>query len=320
MVSGAAKREPAKTGPAKTAEKPHAVAGTARKREENTAYREIDARNSAQRIKDLMDSGKLTVALDNVFSLKSDMREAVKNELTVTIPLGSRDADLRPIAGGALIQSYLDLGQLDRADIEGKLYAIIESSEPEYDNEGETVEQTPDDVLFKVTACMVFAAELVERSGAHPEEKNVMYSAQDSILDQFLAENLCKVQKTRKKRLSRFSEAIEASGGEAAAKYAIYYNGAKKSTGSVFMRFLGDSTVFRITAALIAALCLVSIGFYSFSTSPIMSFIAKDTHLCMYVIMVEVFFIIGMSLLCVIVGFGGKIRAMKKKQKNNSVE
>lgn len=82
------------------------------------------------RISSLMDKSRFEDALSIVFSLRGDARRAVRDNLSVTIPMGSRDGDLRGIAAGALVQSYLELGKIVRRDIEEKLFAIIESSEP----------------------------------------------------------------------------------------------------------------------------------------------------------------------------------------------
>lgn len=266
-------------------------------------------------ITSLLEGGKLSSAIDVVLSLRGAIRTAVRENVSVTIPLGSRDSDLRRIAAGALIQSYLENGKILRRDIEDKLYAIIESSEPEYDDDDEIIEQSPADILYKVTACMVFVAELTERSGNHPAEKNAMYAAGDSLLDQFLTDNIDEVQKKNKKRLAVLAEAIKASGGQVAEKFVRYYEASKKSAQSPVMSFLGDSRAFHVTVGVICVLCLLTLGFYIFTTSPLMSFVAKDSTVMLFVIMAEVFFMIGMSLLCVIIGYGGRMRALKKSKK-----
>lgn len=271
----------------------------------------------AETVTALLERGKLSSAVDVVLSLRGASRTAVRENVSVTIPLGSRDSDLRRIAAGALIQSYLENGKIVRRDIEDKLYAIIESSEPEYDDDDEIIEQTPEDILYKVTACMTFVAELTERSGNHPDEKNAMYAAGDSLLDQFLSDNMGEVQKKNKKRLAVLAEAIKASGGQVADKFAHYYEATKQSGRSPVMHFLGDSIAFRVAAGVICALCLLTLGFYIFTDSPLLSFVAKDTTVMLFVIMAEVFFMIGMALLCVIIGFGGKMRAEKKARKKS---
>ncbi len=265
----------------------------------------------------LLETGKLSGAIDIVLSLRGATRAAVKDNVSVTIPLGSRDCDLRRISAGALIQSYLDNGKIIRRDIEDKLYAIIESSEPEYDDDDEIIEQTPEDILYKVTACMAFVAELTERSGNHPDEKNVMYAAGDSVFDLFMADNMAEVQKKSKKRLAVLSEAIKASGGQVAKKFEHYYEASKKSAQSPVMRFLGDALAFRVTMAVICVLCLLTLGFYLFTSSPLLTFVAKDSAVMAFVIMAEVFFMIGMVLLCVIIGFGGRMRALNKTKKQS---
>lgn len=263
----------------------------------------------------LLEGGKLSSAIDIVLSLRGASRNAVRENVSVTIPLGSRDSDLRRISAGALIQSYLENGKIVRRDIEDKLYAIIESSEPEYDDDDEIIEQTPEDILYKVTACMAFVAELTERSGNHPDEKNAMYSAGDSVLDQFLSDNMAEVQRKNKKRLAVLAEAIKASGGQVAQKFTHYYEASKKSAQSPVMRFLGDALAFRVTMSVIGVLCLLTLGFYIFTSSPIMKFVAKDNAVMAFVIMAEIFFMVGMALLCVIIGFGGRMRALKKASK-----
>lgn len=265
----------------------------------------------------LLEGGKLSSAIDIVLSLRGANRTALRENVSVTIPLGSRDSDLRRISAGALIQSYLDNGKIVRRDIEDKLYAIIESSEPEYDDDDEIIEQTPADILYKVTACMAFVAELTERSGNHPDEKNAMYAAGDSVLDQFMADNMAEVQKKNKKRLAVLSEAIKASGGQVAQKFAYYYEASKKSAQSPVMSFIGDALAFRVALGVISVLCLLTLGFYIFTKSPLLTFVAKDSAIMIFVIMAEVFFMIGMALLCVIIGFGGRMRALKKTGKKS---
>ena len=120
------------------------------------SFSEQDVMALCTRISSLMDKSRFEDALSIVFSLRGDARRAVRDNLSVTIPMGSRDGDLRGIAAGALVQSYLELGKIVRRDIEEKLFAIIESSEPEYDEDDEIIEQTPDDILYKVTACVIF--------------------------------------------------------------------------------------------------------------------------------------------------------------------
>ena len=295
------------------------TAGAAAKKS-GAAFRENEARNAAQSISELLGAGRLSQALDKTLSVDEEIREAVKSNISVKIPLGSRDSDLRQIAAGALIQSYLDCGNIDRDDLEDKLFAIIESSEPEYDENDEIVEQTKDDVLYKVTACEVFAAELVEKSGSHPVQKRAMYGDDDSVLDACLFDNLTEVQKTNKKRLALLCGAVEASGGDVGEKFMLYYAEAKKANAPLIVKFFGDSPIFKIASAAIVALCLVSIGFYVFSASSIFSFVAKDSAIMLYVVMAEVFFIIGMALLCVIVGFGGKMKALKRAEKQQKSE
>lgn len=88
-----------------------------------------DVNDASAAITRFLDSGKLSSALDLVFTLKGALRLAVKDTVNVTIPMGSHDNELRQIAAGALIQSYLEQGKIVRRDIEEKLYAIIESSD-----------------------------------------------------------------------------------------------------------------------------------------------------------------------------------------------
>lgn len=301
----AKKKTPAKTG---------AVANASAKA---PAVNAAQIQKISHTVTALLEGGKLSSAIDIILSLRGVNRTAVKENVSVTIPLGSRDSDLRRIAAGALIQSYLENGKIVRRDIEDKLYAIIESSEPEYDDDDEIIEQTPADILYKVTACMAFVAELTERSGNHPDEKNAMYAAGDSVLDQFMADNMAEVQKKNKKRLAVLSEAIKASGGQVAVKFEHYYEASRKSAQSPVMRFIGDALAFRVTLGVIGVLCLLTLGFYLFTKSPLLTFVAKDSAVMVFVIMAEVFFMIGMALLCVIIGFGGRMRALKKSEKKS---
>ena len=159
------------------------------------SFSEQDVMALCTRISSLMDKSRFEDALSIVFSLRGDARRAVRDNLSVTIPMGSRDGDLRGIAAGAPVQSYLELGKIVRRDIEEKLFAIIESSEPEYDEDDEIIEQTPDDILYKVTACVIFMCVMCEASGNHPNEKSALYDAGDSILDPSLSDHLDTVMK-----------------------------------------------------------------------------------------------------------------------------
>ena len=281
-----------------------------------------DVDRAAKTISSLVEAGKLSSALDLVLCLRGSFRQAVREKAHITIPLGSRDADLRRIAAGALIQSYLEQGKIVRRDIENKLYAIIESSEPEYDEDDEVIEQTDDDIRYKVTACMVFAAELTERSGNHPDEKSAMYASGDSALDQFLAENLGEVQRTNKKRLSTLAAAIAASGGEVADKFAYYYDDAKKNGETAASRFFGASVAFKAAAAIVGVLCLITLILYivKFPSSGLnasfISFVAKENSpIMLFTIAAEVFALIGMGILCVIVSLAGQNKDTKKSGK-----
>ena len=284
------------------APKPAAKQGAPKK---NYSLDDVD--RAAQSISSLVETGKLSSALDLVLCLRGSFRQEVKEKASITIPLGSRDSDLRRIAAGALIQSYLDQGKIVRRDIENKLYAIIESSEPEYDQNDEIIEQSEDDLLYKVTACMVFAAELTERCGNHPDEKSAMYAAGDSVLDSFLADNMKEVQRSNKKRLAMLASAINASGGEVAAKFNEYYEDSKRTSGSSVSRFLGKDTSFWIATAVVGFVCLISVILYIFlfPSSGINTIIGKaaadKSPILWFAIFMELFFLIGMSLLCVII-------------------
>lgn len=287
---------------------------------EKKGYTKEQVDRAALTISTLVEQGKLSSALDLVLCLRGAFRQAVREKASVTIPLGSRDADLRRIAAGALIQSYLEQGKIVRRDIEDKLYAIIESSEPEYDDDDEIIEQTPEDVLYKVTACMVFAAELTERSGKHPDEKNAMYASGDSVLDSFLADNLGEAVRTNGKRVDLLADALEASGGEVTQKFFEYYGETKSSGRSAIARFFGDSVAFKVAAGIVGLLCLITLILYvtkfpsSGLNAQIFGFVAKENGpIMIFVIMAQVFALIGMSILCVIVGFAGKTKDRKRK-------
>lgn len=304
--------KPAATGAKKAA--------GAKPKSSGKGFSSSDVDRAAETISSLVESGKLSSALDLVLCLRGAFRQSVREKASITIPLGSRDSDLRRIAAGALIQSYLEQGKIVRRDIENKLFAIIESSEPEINADDEVVEQTEEDVLYKVTACMTFAAELTERSGNHPDEKRAMYASGDSVLDSFLADNIDEVSRTNKKRLGVLAEAIKASGGEVADKFIGYYENAKEASGSPIARFFGDSTAFRIAAAVVGLLCFITLILYivkfpsSGINAQILGFVAKDNSpIMLFAIGAELFLTVGIALLCVVIGFGKK----KKDQKNN---
>ena len=303
-----AKNKTAGSTAAANGAKSAAPAGGAAKKGESQS----DVDRAAKTISSLIEGGKLSSALDLVLCLRGAFRQSVREKAHVTIPLGSRDSDLRRIAAGALIQSYLEQGKIVRRDIENKLYAIIESSEPEYDEDDEIVEQTPQDVLYKVAACMVFAAELTEKSGNHPDEKSAMYASGDSVLDQFLADNLGEVYRTNKKRLATLASAVAASGGEVAAKFAKYYDDVRGTGETPAARFLGNSTAFKAAAAIVALFCFITLLIYivKFPSSGInaslINFIAKENGpIMLFAIAAEVFAIIGIGILCVIL-YSGK--------------
>lgn len=288
----------------------------------NKTFSQSDVDRAAKAITDFIEQGKLSSALDLVLCLRGAFRQAVREKTSVTVPLGSRDADLRRIAAGALIQSYLEQGKIVRKDIENKLYAIIESSEPEYDDNDEVVEQTDEDVLYKVLACMTFAAELTEKSGKHPDEKSAMYASGDSVLDSFYADNMDEVLRTNKKRLAVLADAIKASGGEVAEKFTSYYEEAKETSSPSVAGFFGDSVAFRIAAAVVGVLCLITLILYvvrfpsSALNSRIFGFVAKENGPIMFfIILSEIFALIGMSILCVIVGFAGRTKDKKRRTK-----
>lgn len=280
------------------------------------AFTKADVDEAAVTINRLMDAGKFDRALDLVFTLKGALRAAVRDTVTVTIPMGSRDSELRQIAAGALIQSYLEQGKIVRRDIEDKLFAIIESSEPEYDEDDEIIEQSPEEILYKVTACVVFACSLCESSGNHPNEKSAMYEAGDSVLDSFLAENLDTVMRKYKKRTVILAEAVKMQGGFVGAKFASYVEESAKNVESVFLKFLGDKTSFRVTAGVLLGLCLLTVILYLVNRSGLLSFVATDNTVMLFIIGAEIFFIVGMILLAVLIGFGKEKEKKKNVQRN----
>ena len=278
-------------------------------------FTKADVDEACAAINRLMDAGKLENALDLVFTLKGALRAAVRDSVTVTIPMGSHDHELRQIAAGALIQSYLEQGKIVRRDIEDKLFAIIESSEPEYDEDDEIIEQSPDEILYKVTACVVFACVLCEGCGNHPNEKSAMYEAGDSVLDTFLADNLDSVMRRNKKRVMILTEAVKMQGGFVGTKLASYAEISAKNNESVFLKFLGDKTSFRVTAGVLLGLCLLSVILYLCSRSGLLSFIATDSTVMLFIIGAEIFFIVGMVLLALLIGFGSPDKKNKKSKK-----
>ena len=291
--------------------------GGVKKKTGEKSFSREDVDRAAATISSLVEAGKLTSALDLVLCLRGAFRQAVREKASITIPLGSRDADLRRIAAGALIQSYLEQGKIVRRDIENKLYAIIESSEPD---QADGAEQSPADVLYKVTACMTFAAELTEKSGNHPDEKRAMYAAGDSVLDSFLADNIDEVCETNEKRVQVLADAIGASGGEVAEKFLKYYDEAKARGGSPIARFFGDSTAFKVAAAVVGLLCFVTLVLYivkfpsSGVNAQILGFVAKENSpIMLFAIAAELFLTAGIAILCFIIGFGGKSKDKKKK-------
>lgn len=275
-------------------------------------FTKADVDEAAQTINRLMDAGKLERALDFVFTIKGPFRAAVRDAVTVTIPMGSHDSELRQIAAGALIQSYLEQGKIVRRDIEDKLFAIIESSEPEYDEDDEIIEQSPEEILYKVTSCIVLACTLCEASGNHQNEKSAMFASGDSVLDTFLTENLESVMRKYKKRTVIFAEAMKMQGGFVGAKFSAYVEESAKNLESPILKFLGEKTSFRVTAGVLLGLCLVAILVYLLNRSSLLSFVATDNIVMLFIIGAEVFFIVGMGLLSVLIGFGQE----KEKKKN----
>lgn len=277
-------------------------------------FTKADVDEAAATINRLMETGKFDRALDLVFTLKGALRAAVRDTVTVTIPMGSRDSELRQIAAGALIQSYLEQGKIVRRDIEDKLFAIIESSEPEYDEDDEIIEQSPEEILYKVMACVIFACSLCEGSGNHPNEKSAMYQAGDSVLDSFLAENLDSVMRKNKKRVLILTEAFKMQGGTVGMKFASYVAESSKNTESVFLKFLGDKISFRVTAGVLLGLCLIAIVIYLFNRSALLSFVATDSVVMLFIIGAEVFFLVGMVTLALLIGFGNDDKKNEKPQ------
>lgn len=270
---------------------------------EEVTFTARDVNEASSAITRMLEAGRLGAALDITFSLRGALRAAVRDTVTVTIPLGSHASELRQIAAGAMIQSYLEQGRIVGEDIEDKLYAIIESSEPEYDRDGEIIEQTPDEILYKVTACTVFCAQLTEASGRHPAEKAAMFASDDSVLDTFLTANIDRVMKKERRHLLALDDAVRMNGGAVSAKLDAYVEKSKKDTENFIMKFLGDSFTFRVTACVIAALCLVSVIVYLCSRSGLLSLFATDSKVMLFLIAVEVFFTAGMVLLAIFLGY-----------------
>ena len=266
----------------------------------NFTAREVN--EAAAAISTLMESGKLASAIDIAFTLKGALRESVRDTVTVTIPLGSHPNELRQIAAGAMIQSYLEQGKVVRRDLEEKLYAIIESSEPEYDEDDEIIEQSPEEIQYKVTACIVFCAHLAEASGDHPTEKSALYGAGDSVLDTFLSENIDLAMKKSRRHITALADAIRPGGGTVSAKLDAYMAESAKNIENPIMKFLGDTLAFRVTACVIAALCLVALIVYLCTRSGLLSLFATDNTVMLFVIAAEVFFTAGMVLLAILLG------------------
>lgn len=277
------------------------------------SFSEQDVMALCTRISSLMDKSRFEDALSIVFSLRGDARRAVRDNLSVTIPMGSRDGDLRGIAAGALVQSYLELGKIVRRDIEEKLFAIIESSEPEYDEDDEIIEQTPDDILYKVTACVIFMCVMCEASGNHPNEKSALYDAGDSILDLFLSDHLDTVMKKNKRRITVLGEAIRLHGGTVGEKLGGYIAISRRNTDNPIMKYLGEKTSFRVTAGILAVLCLISVIVYLRGRSSLLSFIATDNVIMMFIIGAEIFFTVGLVLLAVLIASSGNLEKKKKR-------
>lgn len=264
-------------------------------------FTENDVRKSAAAIEELMSSGRFERAVGISFMIKGEFRRAVRDAVTVSIPLGSRDEDLYQIAAGALIQSYLDNGKLIRRDIEEKLFAIIESSEPEYDEDDEIIRQTYEDTLYKVTACMIFMSQICEGAKNHPAEKEALYGAEDSILDTFLLENLDTVTKYDRFRVLSLRDKVAAFSGEVCDKVLRYIDESSKNTQNFFLRFIGECISFRVTFGIICALFLVTAVLYLMNPSALLSFVATDNVIMLFIIGAEIFFTVALVLLAVLI-------------------
>ena len=270
------------------------------------SFSEQDVMALCTRISSLMDKSRFEDALSIVFSLRGDARRAVRDNLSVTIPMGSRDGDLRGIAAGALVQSYLELGKIVRRDIE------------EYDEDDEIIEQTPDDILYKVTACVIFMCVMCEASGNHPNEKSALYDAGDSILDLFLSDHLDTVMKKNKRRITVLGEAVRLQGGAVGEKLGGYIAMSRRNTENPIMKYLGEKTSFRVTAGILAVLCLISVIVYLRGRSSLLSFIATDNVIMMFIIGAEVFFTVGLVLLAVLIASSGNLEKKKTRPDGRS--
>ena len=84
------------------------------------------------------------------------------------------------------------------------------------------------------------------------------------------------------------------------------------------MKYLGEKTSFRVTAGILAVLCLISVIVYLRGRSSLLSFIATDNVIMMFIIGAEIFFTVGLVLLAVLIASSGNLEKKKKRPDRRS--
>lgn len=93
---------------------------------------------------------------------------------------------------------------------------------------------------------------------------------------------------------------------------------SRRNTENPIMKYLGEKTSFRVTAGILAALCLISVIVYLRGRSSLLSFIATDNVIMMFIIGAEIFFTVGLVLLAVLIASSGNLEKKKKRPDGRS--
>ena len=124
--------------------------------------------------------------------------------------------------------------------------------------------------------------------------------------------------KKNKRRITVLGEAVRLQGGAVGEKLGGYIAMSRRNTENPIMKYLGEKTSFRVTAGILAALCLISVIVYLRGRSSLLSFIATDNVIMMFIIGAEIFFTVGLVLLAVLIASSGNLEKKKKRPDGRS--
>ncbi len=255
---------------------------------------------------DAVANGRYGAALDSVFFTAGEAREALRSRINVRIPIGSEDADLPVISAAALIESYLECEDISPKDIVEKLCLIIESSEDE-----NHVRPTKDEMALRVFKCVVIMCVHAEQCGRHPEIKAKLYNAEGSFLDSFLETNVDGMLALHRKEIYRFAESVALQSNVVSSVLYAYLDNSRYSE-SFPKRFFAHTKGVLTAAIVCGVLCLVAMIVYAVTYGGLMNFIAQDTKLMTFLLIIAVLFTAGMCGIAWLVYAGGELKKMRK--------